>query len=172
MSTTPPPSPPPLPTPPRPHLHPHLRHRSHLHNPGPLRPHENPHHPKKHTPPSSLPRLPNNSSNPLLPWWPQERLRNEAATLTFIASNTTIPVPSCRLYSSDDGLLHLEMTRIREGVLLLDVDPGARGAAVQAVDAQMEAEILPQLRRFRRGYVGSVDDSLPVCVPAVEDLWG
>lgn len=121
---------------------------------------------KSTRPPSSLPRLPN-SGKPLLPWWPQERLLNEAATLTFISPNTTIPVPAVRrLYTTDDGLLHLEMTRIRDGVLLLDVNPAARGAAVQAVEAQMEAEILPQLRGLRRGYIGSVDSTLPVFPPS------
>lgn len=125
---------------------------------------------KKHTvvkserPPTSLPRLP--SGKILFPWWPQERLRNEAATLQFISSNTTIPVPACRLYSSKDGLLHLEMTRIREGVLLLDVEEGVRGAAVEAVEAQTESDILPQLRRLRRGYIGSVDSTLPVFPPS------
>lgn len=120
---------------------------------------------KSTRPPSSLPRLPN-SSKPLLPWWPQERLRNEAATLAFIASNTTIPVPACRLYSTEDGLLHLEMARITTGILLMDVAPEARAAAIAAVDAQMASDILPQLRRLRRGYIGSVDSTLPVFPPS------
>lgn len=60
-------------------------------------------------------RLPNGKI--LYPFWPRERLRNEAATLKFIASETTIPVPDCRLYTKD-GLLHLEMSRITNGVHL------------------------------------------------------
>lgn len=112
---------------------------------------------------SELPRLPNGKI--LFPWWPQERLRNEAATLEFIASNTTIPVPACWLYSRD-GLLHLEMTRITNGVLLLDVEQGSRAAAVQAVEEQMNLDILPQLRSLRRSHIGSVDATLPVFPPS------
>ena len=36
------------------------------------------------------------------PYWPQERLRNEAATLKFVAANTTVPAPDCRLYTKMD----------------------------------------------------------------------
>ena len=112
---------------------------------------------------SELPRLPNGKI--LYPWWAQERLRNEAATLKFIASNTTIPVPDCRLYSRD-GLLHLEMARITNGVLLLDVEQGRRAAAVQAVEEQMNSDILPQLRSLRQSRIGSVDATLPVFPPS------
>ncbi|KAL1953159.1 hypothetical protein VTO42DRAFT_3539 [Malbranchea cinnamomea] len=45
------------------------------------------------------------------PYWAQERLRNEAATLALVAERTTIPVPKCRLYMEND-VLHLETTRI------------------------------------------------------------
>ncbi|KAK3903233.1 kinase-like domain-containing protein [Staphylotrichum tortipilum] len=94
-----------------------------------------------------FPRLP--SGKILRPWWAQERLRNEAATLKSVAANTTIPVPDCQLYTRD-GLLHLEMARIVNGVLLLDVEPGKRAAAVRAVD----------------NYIGSVDAALPVFPPS------
>ncbi|GAB1312191.1 Aminoglycoside phosphotransferase domain-containing protein [Madurella fahalii] len=111
---------------------------------------------------SGLMLLPNGKV--MYPYWAQERLRNEAATLQFVASNTKIPVPGCRLYSKD-GLLHLEMTRITNGVLLLDVDEELRAAAVQAVEEQMNSDILPQLRSLRRSCVGSVDATLPVFPP-------
>jgi serine/threonine protein kinase len=112
---------------------------------------------------SELLRLPNGKI--VYPWWAQERLRNEAATLKFIASNTKIPVPDCRLYSRD-GLLHLEMTRITNGVLLLDVREESRATAVQAVEEQMNSDILPQLCSLRRSYIGSVDATLPIFPPS------
>jgi len=45
------------------------------------------------------------------PIWQQERLRNEASMLEYIASHTTIPVPKGRLYTKN-GLLHLETTLV------------------------------------------------------------
>lgn len=111
---------------------------------------------------SDLIRLPNGKV--MYPFWARERLRNEAATLKFVASNTNIPVPDCRLYSKD-GLLHLEMTRITNGILLLDVEEELRPAAVKAVEEQVNLDILPQLRSLRRSYVGSVDATLPVFPP-------
>lgn len=100
----------------------------------------------------------------LCPFWAKERLQNEAATLKFIASNTSIPVPECHLYTRN-GLLHLEMTRIRDGVLLIDVDQALRQAAIEAVGEQMNSTILPQLRSLRRGFIGSVDTRIPVFPP-------
>lgn len=100
----------------------------------------------------------------LRPFWARERLRNEAATLAFVAANTTIPVPPCQLYTQD-GLLHLETKRITNGVLLEEVDRERRAAAAAAVDHQITSFVLPQLRSLRRGYIGSVDPSLPVFPP-------
>lgn len=94
----------------------------------------------------------------------RERLRNEAATLAFVAANTTIPVPSCRLYTQN-GLLHLETKRITNGVLLEEIDQERRAAAAAAVDHQITSFVLPQLRSLRRGYIGSVDPSIPVFPP-------
>ncbi|POR35437.1 Uncharacterized protein TPAR_04363, partial [Tolypocladium paradoxum] len=83
--------------------------------------------------------------------------------LEFVASRTTTPVPKCRLYTKN-GLLCLEMARITNGVLLMDVATASKGAAAQAVEEQMKTSILPQLRSLRRRYIGSVDDALP-CFP-------
>ncbi|CAK7266802.1 hypothetical protein SEPCBS57363_002277 [Sporothrix epigloea] len=41
--------------------------------------------------------------------------------------------------------------------------------AIQNVTAQMESDILPQLRRLRRKFIGSADPDLPVTVPSF--LW-
>lgn len=100
----------------------------------------------------------------LRPFWARERLGNEAATLAFVAANTTIPVPPCRLYTQD-SLLHLETKRITNGVLLEEMDQERRAAAAAAVDHQITSFVLPQLRSLRRGYLGSVDPSLPVFPP-------
>ncbi|POR34870.1 Uncharacterized protein TPAR_04934 [Tolypocladium paradoxum] len=100
----------------------------------------------------------------LRPFWAKERLRNEATTIQFIASNTNIPVPQCRLYS-EGGLLHLESKRISNGVLLEDITGELRSAAAAAVDEQINSFVLPQLRSLRRNYIGSVDPSLPVFPP-------
>jgi len=98
------------------------------------------------------------------PYWRKERLRNEAATLDFIASNTSIPVPDCKLLAID-GLLHLETERITNGILLKEVEENSKAAAIRAVERQMESDILPQLRSLRRNYIGSVDSELPVFPP-------
>ena len=100
----------------------------------------------------------------LRPFWAKERLRNEAATVQFVALNTTIPVPQCRLYTKD-GLLHLESKRITNGVLLTDISPELRSVAAAAVDEQIKSFVLPQLRSLRRKYIGSADPSLPVFPP-------
>ncbi|OAA56650.1 aminoglycoside phosphotransferase [Niveomyces insectorum RCEF 264] len=100
------------------------------------------------------------------PFWGAERLRNEAATLQLIAARTTIPVPRCRLYVHN-GLVHLETERIREteGVRLIDIEAARRPQAAAAVDAQIRATVLPQLRALRRASIGSVDPALPVFPP-------
>ncbi|KAK0734422.1 hypothetical protein B0T26DRAFT_634141, partial [Lasiosphaeria miniovina] len=91
-------------------------------------------------------------------------LRNEAATVQFIALNTTIPVPQYQLYSKD-GLLHLESKRITNGVLLKGISGEFRSAAAAAVGKQINPFILPQLRSLRRKYIGSVDPSILVFPP-------
>jgi serine/threonine protein kinase len=99
------------------------------------------------------------------PYWAQERLRNEAATLALIAEKTTIPVPKGRLYM-ENGILHLETNRITEGVLMGDLDKDVRPSAVAAVDKQIQEDILPQLRSLRRNFIGSADPGLPVFPPS------
>jgi hypothetical protein len=98
------------------------------------------------------------------PFWGKERLKNEAAALEFITSNTTIPVPEFRLYTKD-GLLHLETARITDGVLLEDLPCPEIPDALKKVDEQINSNILPQLRKLRRNFIGSVDASLPVFPP-------
>jgi hypothetical protein len=48
----------------------------------------------------------------------------------------------------------------------LDVEQGRRAAAVQAVEEQMNLDILPQLRSLRQSRIGSVDATLPVFPPS------
>lgn len=61
-----------------------------------------------------------------------------------------------------DGFVHLKTKRITTRVLLEEIDPDSRPAAVAAVDEQMESFIFPQLRLLRRNNIGSVDLGLPV----------
>lgn len=99
----------------------------------------------------------------LNPFWAKERLQNEAATIQFVAKNTNIPVPQCQLYRKY-GLVHLETTRIKNGVPL-EMDAESRLAAVEAVDKQLTQNILPQLRSLTRNHIGGVNASLPVFPP-------
>ncbi|PGH09382.1 hypothetical protein AJ79_05694 [Helicocarpus griseus UAMH5409] len=95
------------------------------------------------------------------PYWGQERLRNEAATLALIAEKTTIPVPKCRLYM-ENGALNLETTRITSGIIMSGLEGDIRQTAIAAVEKQIQNDILPQLRSLRRNFIGSIDTSLPV----------
>ncbi|KAK5992017.1 hypothetical protein PT974_05413 [Cladobotryum mycophilum] len=100
----------------------------------------------------------------IFPFWAKERLQNEAATLEFVAKNSSIPVPKCRLYT-ENGLLHLETEKVTDGVILDEIEEASREAAVAAVAEQMESDILPQLRSLRRNFIGSVDPNIPVFPP-------
>ncbi|GAB7339715.1 hypothetical protein MBLNU457_6285t1 [Dothideomycetes sp. NU457] len=102
------------------------------------------------------------------PLWARERLMNDFATLRFVAAHTTIPVPKCRLYDDENGLLCLEMERIK-GVVELDEiqEPQERATmARQIVEKELNESVLPQLRSLRRNFVGSVDPDLPMFPPS------
>jgi len=95
----------------------------------------------------------------------RKRRLNEAATLAFVAANTTIPVPPCRLYTQD-GLLHLESKRITAGALLEEIDRERRAAAAAAADAFHFATTTSGPRtyssaRTRSGSSVSLTGSLP-----------
>jgi len=102
------------------------------------------------------------------PFWARERLMNDFATLRFIAANTSIPVPKCRLYDDENGLLCLEMERIKDTVELDEIqEPRERATlARQIVEEQLNESVLPQLRSLRRNFVGSVDPDLPMFPPS------
>lgn len=99
----------------------------------------------------------------ITPFWAKERLQNEFATIQYIATHTTIPVPQCQL-SEKDGLLYLKTARM-DGVPLSILTNKARSDAIKVVDKQIRKEILPQLQSIRRSYIGSVDPILPVFPP-------
>jgi hypothetical protein len=99
------------------------------------------------------------------PYWPRARLQNEAATLAFIAANTTIPVPQFRTYYQNN-LFCLEVKVISDGILLTEVDEASKPAAIEAVERQLNSDVLPQLRSLRRNSIGSVDTSIPVFPPS------
>lgn len=98
-----------------------------------------------------------------------DRLRNEAAALLFIAKHTTIPVPRLLGLWEDNGLVHLKTGLVEAGVELQSLPPSILPDAVDAVTAQLEASVLPQLRRLRRNFMGSADPALPVMPP--RRLW-
>lgn len=101
------------------------------------------------------------------PYWYNERLRNEAATLKYIREHTTIPVPESRLYEENGGLC-LELSRL-PGVKMMDVmahaGPEKRELIIKSVNEQLEWWILPEIRKFKRNFIGSVDESVPTFPP-------
>lgn len=103
---------------------------------------------------------------PIIIPYARERLRDEAATLKFIAQNTTIPVPRFIDLYEENGLLHLKTSLVQDdAVAVEDVDPSQLPTAVAKVEEQMQLAICPQLSNLRRKYIGSVDVSLPVFPP-------
>lgn len=92
----------------------------------------------------------------------RERLQNEAATIQFIASKTTIPVPEFLDLNEKNGLLRLEMKRA-PGVPL---DSLKSDIAVTSVTRSLESYILPQLRELQHHTTGSVDSTLPLILPS------
>lgn len=98
----------------------------------------------------------------VFPPWSRERLQNEAATLEFIASKTSIPVPKLLSLYEEDGLLHLKTERV-PGILLEDL---ASDTATEYVANKLESSILPQLRKLRHHTTGSVDGALPLIPPS------
>jgi serine/threonine protein kinase len=96
------------------------------------------------------------------PLWSRERLQNEAATLKFIASTTTIPVPKFLDLYEENGLLHLKTER----VLGMSLDDIASNSVTTHVVNYLESSVLPQLRALRHHTIGSIDATLPVIPPS------
>ncbi|CCE30266.1 uncharacterized protein CPUR_04114 [Claviceps purpurea 20.1] len=94
-----------------------------------------------------------------------DRLRNEAAVLQFVAKHTTIPVPEFLALWEENGLVHLKTALVENGIELRNVDESLLSTAITSVTAQLESDILPQLRRLRRNFMGSPDPELPVIPP-------
>ncbi|CAK7264450.1 hypothetical protein SEPCBS57363_001082 [Sporothrix epigloea] len=99
-----------------------------------------------------------------------DRIRNEAAALRFISEHTTIPVPKLLGSWEENGLVHLKTEMVHGAIALQNVEEARLPAAIQSVTEQLETDILPQLRRLRRNFIGSADPNLPVTVP--HNLWG
>jgi hypothetical protein len=96
------------------------------------------------------------------PPWSRERLENEAATLKFIASTTSIPVPKFLDLYEENGLLHLKTERA-SGKSLEDI---ASVTATEHVANCLESSVLPQLRKLQHHTTGSVDTTLPLIPPS------
>lgn len=98
-----------------------------------------------------------------------DRLRNEAAALQFIHEHTTIPVPAFLGLWEENGLVHLKTGMVSHGVELRSVDKSLLPTALERVTTQLESDIIPQLQKLRRRFIGSADSQLPVVVPHI--LW-
>ncbi|KAG6083569.1 hypothetical protein E4U15_001947 [Claviceps sp. LM218 group G6] len=107
--------------------------------------------------------------NPAVRPYIADRLRNEAAVLQFLAKHTTIPVPEFLDLWEENGLVHLKTALVENGVELRNVDESLLSTAIMSVTAQLESDILPQLRRLRRNFMGSPNPELPVIPP--HRLW-
>ncbi|KIH91034.1 hypothetical protein SPBR_02053 [Sporothrix brasiliensis 5110] len=107
--------------------------------------------------------------NPVVIPYINNRLRNEAAALQFISEHTTIPVPKFLGLWEEHGLVYLKTAMVKDAVELQHVDEARLPTAVEKVTAQLEAEIIPQLQRLRRNFIGSANPELPVVVPHL--LW-
>lgn len=103
--------------------------------------------------------------NPAINPYIADRLRNEAAVLQFVAKHTTIPVPEFLDLWEENGLVHLKTALVENGVELRHVDESLLSTAIMSVTAQLESDILPQLRRLRRNFMGSPNPELPVIPP-------
>ncbi|KAG6092973.1 hypothetical protein E4U31_006978 [Claviceps sp. LM219 group G6] len=103
--------------------------------------------------------------NPAVRPYIADRLRNEAAVLQFVAKHTTIPVPEFLDLWEENGLVHLKTALVENGIELRHVDESLLSMALMSVTAQLESDILPQLRRLRRNFMGSPNPELPVVPP-------
>ncbi|KAG6261631.1 hypothetical protein E4U47_008223 [Claviceps purpurea] len=103
--------------------------------------------------------------NPAVNPFIADRLRNEAAVLQFVAKHTTIPVPEVLDLWEDNGLVHLKTALVENAVELRHVDESVLSTAITSVTAQLKSDILPQLRRLRRNFMGSPNPELPILPP-------
>ncbi|KAG5996685.1 hypothetical protein E4U52_006024 [Claviceps spartinae] len=103
--------------------------------------------------------------NPAVNPYIADRLRNEAAVLQFVAKHTTIPVPEFLDLWEENGLVHLKTALVENSIELRHVDESLLSTALMSVTAQLESDILPQLRRLRRNFMGSPNPELPVILP-------
>ncbi|KAG6180666.1 hypothetical protein E4U36_004635 [Claviceps purpurea] len=103
--------------------------------------------------------------NPAVNPYIADRIRNEADVLQFVAKHTTIPVPKFLDLWEENGLVHLKTALVENGIELRNVDESLLSTAIMSVTAQLESDILPQLRRLRRNFMGSPNPELPMLPP-------
>ncbi|KAG5934870.1 hypothetical protein E4U59_005947 [Claviceps monticola] len=103
--------------------------------------------------------------NPAVNPYIADRLRNEAAVLQFVAKHTTIPVPEFLDLWEENGVVCLKTALVENAVELRHVEESLLSEAIVSVTAQLESDILPQLRRLRRNFIGSPNPELPVIPP-------
>lgn len=103
--------------------------------------------------------------NPVVIPYITDRIKIEAANLAFIAANTTIPVPKLLRVWEEHGVWFIKTSLVQGAVELKCVDEDKLETAVAAVEEQLQADILPQLKCLRRSFMGCADPSLPVVPP-------
>ena len=109
-----------------------------------------------------------NGKTIVLPWT-RERLRNEYLALKFVSENTTIPVPKILNYEETTELVSLTIERV-QGYQLESARIPNREQAVAHVQEYIHSVILPQLRRLRRPYMGSLDGPIILSTRLGEDV--
>lgn len=103
--------------------------------------------------------------NPVVNPYISDRLRNEAAVLQYVSRHTTIPVPKLLGLWEENGLMYLKTGLVQDAIELQHVDESLLPTAVAKVTAELELDILPQLRSLRRTFMGSPNTDLPVIPP-------
>ncbi|KAM5442677.1 hypothetical protein MferCBS31731_002060 [Microsporum ferrugineum] len=86
--------------------------------------------------------------------WTTERLQNEHDALTFIAANTTIPVPKILSFGKVWGAYQLEMERVNGKPL--DRLREGREEALRNTEDFITTLVLPQLRALKSSTIGSL----------------
>lgn len=91
--------------------------------------------------------------------WSRERIRNERDALTFIAENTTVPVPKVLHFSNEDGVTSLT-TKVLDGKPMEDVGETLNKEDKKTLESNVflyiHDTVLPQLNTLTSDTIGTV----------------
>lgn len=99
------------------------------------------------------------NGNKHVPRWSRQRLENERDALTFIAKNTTIPVPKILDFFEDDGACSLVVERIGGDtmeIVMENLDEEDKATLARNVTQFVEQKVLPQLRKWKSNRIGGI----------------